>query len=231
MDPVSAAFLCLDVRSFPKKKEDLPLYGLEEMKILLKHFGEPSEATHPKTKRNNRTDPKINNVEVLLEFEVFKDTVFDLNSQRSAELKLEIYQLKTKIKTTLKTNTNKPRIKALEFDILKLESKLNQMTLTEVHSSLAVPGKAFLFPNILKLLEMAIICPIGNATVERLFSFLALIKTKLRNNLGDGTLDKLLRIKMEGKEELDDHDLEELVDRFKEYLTELSKSGVIKIQI
>ena len=40
------------------------------------------------------------------------------------------------------------------------------------------------------------------------------MKTKLRNSLGDGTLDKLLRIKMETKEVLEDHDLEELVDRF-----------------
>ena len=105
------------------------------------------------------------------------------------------------------------------------------MTLSEVHSALAVPGRSFLFPNIIKLLEMAIICPIGNATVERLFSFLKLVKTKLRNSLGDGTLDKLLRIKCESKEELEDYDLEELVDRFKIYLMELSKSGVIRIEI
>ena len=88
-----------------------------------------------------------------------------------------------------------------------------------------------MFPNILKLLEMAIISPIGNATVERLFSFLKLVKTRLRNCLGDGTLDKLLRIKLECTEELEENDLEELVDRFKEYLTDLSKSGIIKIHL
>ena len=105
------------------------------------------------------------------------------------------------------------------------------MTLSEVFGLLAVPARCFLFPNILILLEMAVICPIGNATVERLFSFLKIVKTKLRNSLGDGTLDRLLRIKMETKEELEDHDLEELVDRFKSFLLDLSKSGVIKVNI
>ena len=58
-----------------------------------------------------------------------------------------------------------------------------------------------------------------------------MVKTKLRNSLGDGTLDRLLRIKMETKEELEDHDLEELVDHFKSFLLDLSKSGVIKVNI
>ena len=88
-----------------------------------------------------------------------------------------------------------------------------------------------MFPNIIKLLEMAILSPIGNATVERLFSFLKLVKSSLRNRLGDGNLDKLLRIKMECKEDLEDYDLEELVDKLKLYLTELSKSGESRISI
>jgi hypothetical protein len=231
VDPVSAAFACLDVRYFPKLKSDLLLHGKTDIQILINHFGEPEEASHPKTLRNNRADPKIDKLEILEEFEIFKTTVFDLNSQHTSELKLKIYMLKQKLKTTLKTKSNQADIKKLNLEILSLESKINKMTLSEVYDLLAVPGKAFLFPNILKLLEMAIISPIGNATVERLFSFLKLVKTKLRNSLGDGTLDKLLRIKLECKEELEDSDLEELVDRFKEYLTELSKSGVIKINI
>ena len=105
------------------------------------------------------------------------------------------------------------------------------MTLAEMYETLCVPGRAFLFPNILVLLEMAVICPVGNATVERLFSYLKLVKSRLRNNLGDQTLDSLLRIKIECKDELEDEDLEELVDRFKEYLIDLSKSGQIRINI
>ena len=44
-------------------------------------------------------------------------------------------------------------------------------------------------------------------------------------------MDSLLRIKMECKEVLEDHDLEKLVDRFKHYLTDLAKSGEIRIDI
>ena len=78
---------------------------------------------------------------------------------------------------------------------------------------------------------MVVLCPVGNSTVERLFSFLKLVKTSLRNHLGDGTLDSLLRIKMECKEKLEDHDLEELVGMFNNYLIDLTKSGLIRIDI
>ena len=100
-----------------------------------------------------------------------------------------------------------------------------------MHDVLCVPGRAFLFPNILTLLEMAILCPVGNATPERLFSLLKIVKSRLRNALGDQTLDSLLRIKMESANELEDKELEELVDMFKGYLIDLSKSGEIRIDI
>ena len=83
----------------------------------------------------------------------------------------------------------------------------------------------------LLLLEVAILCPVGNATVERLFSFMKLVETRLRNSLGDSSLDSLLRIKMECKEKLEDEDLEVLVDMFKDYVRELTKSGVIRVEI
>ena len=78
---------------------------------------------------------------------------------------------------------------------------------------------------------MAILCSVGNATPERLFSLLKIVKTRLRNALGDLTLDSLLRIKMETAEEMEDKDLEELVDMFKGYLVQLSQSGEIRIDI
>ena len=58
-----------------------------------------------------------------------------------------------------------------------------------------------------------------------------IVKTRLRNALSDLTLDSLLRIKMETAEEMEDKDLEELVDMFKVYLVQLSKSGEIRIDI
>ena len=40
IDPVSAAFRCLDVRFYPNTKADLALFGVEDMRVLTGHFGE-----------------------------------------------------------------------------------------------------------------------------------------------------------------------------------------------
>ena len=54
-----------------------------------------------------------------------------------------------------------------------------------------------LYPNCLKLLNLLMIFPISAACVERLFSkmkVLKLVKTRLRNQLKQSTLESLLRI-------------------------------------
>ena len=113
----------------------------------------------------------------------------------------------------------------------ELEASIDKMPLSEMYKKLNEPSYAYQVPNILILLEISIICPVGNATVERLFSFLKLVKTRMRSLLGDNVLDSLLRIKMECKEKLEDEDLEVLVDMFKDYVRELTKSGVIRVEI
>ena len=231
LDPVSAALQCLDVSHFPRERAGLAMHGVTDIKILCDHFGEPMEARHPQTMRRNRCDPKIDKNETVQEYEVFKVTSFDINSKRSAEVEYKISQLRRKLAGTLTIKTNRSKIEALKKEIAECESKLLKVPLAEMFEILNEPGRALLLPNILILLEMAILCPVGNATVERLFSFLKLVKTRLRNQLGDSTLDSLLRIKMESKEELEDTDLEQLVNMFKEYLIDLSKSGEIRIDI
>ena len=231
LDPVSAALQCLDVRCFPDDRASLATHGKEAIKILCDHFGEPMEAMNPKTLVRNRCDPKINIIETLAEYEVFKVTTYDLNSERCTKIKHKLNLVKKKLSTTLTNNANKSKIKAMNLEVADLESSVTRMSLSEMHDALCVPGRAFLLPNILILLEMAILCPVGNATPERLFSLLKIVKTRLRNALGDLTLDSLLRIKMETAEEMEDKDLEELVDMFKGYLVQLSQSGEIRIDI
>ena len=60
------------------------------------------------------------------------------------------------------------------------------------------------------LIENSILCPIGNAIVERLFSLLKIVKTDMRNSLGDPNLDKILRINKEAPKTLSDMELETL---------------------
>ena len=139
--------------------------------------------------------------------------------------------MKRSLSATLTVASNKQKIISLKQKISEQEALIDKMPLSEMYQKLCESGRAFLFPNMLLLLEVAILCPVGNATVERLFSFMKLVKTRLRNSLADSSLDSLLRIKMECKEKLEDEDLEVLVDMFKEYVREPTKSGVIRVKI
>ena len=57
--------------------------------------------------------------------------------------------------------------------------------------------------------------PVGTATVERTFSQMKLVKTRLRNRISDTNLTRFMRIAIEGPE-LSSVDFNEIVDIFKE---------------
>ena len=80
-------------------------------------------------------------------------------------------------------------------------------------------------PNILILLELGSICPFGNAVTERLFSLMKIVKSRLRNRLGQSTLDQLFRVKIESPNKLTDEETEVLADKLKTLLEEKSSSG------
>jgi hypothetical protein len=61
------------------------------------------------------------------------------------------------------------------------------------------------YPNLLILTELAHVQCVSTTTCERAFSVQKLIKTKVRNRLGNKNLDAMLRIALEGPdEEVDD---------------------------
>ena len=55
-----------------------------------------------------------------------------------------------------------------------------------------------IFPEYFKLLEIILSLPVSTATVERSFSKMRLIKTRLRSRLTDDNLKRLMRISIEG---------------------------------
>ena len=65
-----------------------------------------------------------------------------------------------------------------------------------------------LLPNLHKLACCCLSFPIGTASVERSFSQMKLIKTRLRNRLGELSLSRLMKIAIEFPETLFDRDLE-----------------------
>ena len=65
-----------------------------------------------------------------------------------------------------------------------------------------------LLPNLLNLACCCLSLPIGTASVERSFSQMKLIETRLRNRLGELSLSHLMKIAIESPETLFDSDLE-----------------------
>lgn len=68
-----------------------------------------------------------------------------------------------------------------------------------------------IFPNVSAFAKVCRVVPIHTADVERTFSQLKLIKTRIRNRLTEGTLDSLLRIAIEGSSP-EDYPLHEAVE-------------------
>ena len=57
--------------------------------------------------------------------------------------------------------------------------------------------------------------PVSTATVERMFSQMKLIKTRLRNRLSDSNLEHLMKIAIEGPN-ISNVDFNEILDIFKQ---------------
>ncbi len=52
-----------------------------------------------------------------------------------------------------------------------------------------------IFPETFKLLNIILVIPVGTASVERSFSAMKLIKTRLCSGITDGNLGRLMRFK------------------------------------
>ncbi|KAI6648551.1 Zinc finger protein [Oopsacas minuta] len=103
---------------------------------------------------------------------------------------------------------------------IKVDQGKNETTKTpslqdvKVHmeSSGAYTG---IFPETFKLLNIILVLQVGTASVERSFSHMKQIKTRLRNRLNDANLAHLIRIAIEGPE-LFSVNFDEVLKVFKE---------------
>ena len=69
-----------------------------------------------------------------------------------------------------------------------------------------------MFPNLNTLATISLSIPVATAFVERIFSQMKLIKTRLRSSLSDSSLSCLMKIAIETEDNLTDSDLEMIVD-------------------
>ena len=72
-----------------------------------------------------------------------------------------------------------------------------------------------IFPEIFKILNNPLVIPVATTSVERSFSQMKMIKTRLRNRLADTTLARLMRIATEGPE-LGDANFDKILEVFGE---------------
>ena len=71
------------------------------------------------------------------------------------------------------------------------------------------------FTNLSKLAMILAVLPVTTATVERSFSSMKLIKTRLRIRMGEHTLESTKHICIEGSDSLDGNTLEDVVNHYK----------------
>ena len=69
-----------------------------------------------------------------------------------------------------------------------------------------------LFSNLSKIGAICLSIPVTTASVERNFSQMKLIKTRLRSSLNDKSLSNVMKIALESPDELTDSHLEEVVN-------------------
>ena len=71
------------------------------------------------------------------------------------------------------------------------------------------------FPNLAKIAAILGVLPVTTATVERSFSNMKLLKTRLRSRMSEETLDYYIRICIEGPDQLSDENLEAVLEYYK----------------
>lgn len=84
-----------------------------------------------------------------------------------------------------------------------MASQLNNFVTTEMLKTM--------FPNLNMLANVCMTIPVGTASVERSFSQMKMIKTHLRNRLGEKSLSYLMKIGIESPKKLSDIDLETII--------------------
>ena len=72
-----------------------------------------------------------------------------------------------------------------------------------------------MFPNLSTLAKIYLTIPVSTASVEKSFSQMKMIKTRLRNRIGESSLSNLMKIAIETPRKLSAEDLESIIEVWK----------------
>ena len=110
-----------------------------------------------------------------------------------------------------------PRDSFGAFDSLQL-TRLVDFYPDDFSSMDKIAKKKFSYPLLYRLLKLALVLPVATATVERCFSTMKLVKSYLRNRIGDDYLNDCLISAIE-KEALAKVTNDDVIDRFQKMKT------------
>ena len=171
----------------------LAVYGEEEMDRLLSHYGTDHTDEYKGVTSHQSAD--LNPDKVRAEWGDFKEIMFERRRLFQNSLDRKIAK-ETKLEAiTSLIQQRKEYTPANLFNDISTDQICND-----------------LHPGCIYLLKLSLMFPLSVACVERSFSKMKLIKTRLRNQLGQSSLDSLLRISTESPQHFQDNEYELFVD-------------------
>ena len=160
-------FIVFDPRKLPESRDDLDAYGRPEIDDLTSFYGQDKTDVYKGKSSFQKAD--INSIN---EWEGFKSIIFE---------KRKAYREKIDRKIALAKSQDEIK----EFRKIRLSYTPSSFWEDCIHATVLEE----LYPNCLKLLYLLMIFLISTACVERLFSEMKLVKTRLRNPLKQSTLE------------------------------------------
>ena len=193
-------FTSIDPVSIPTKSEEIEDFGKEAISSLASFYGETQLI-------NEVVVPSIIDKEALqVQYQAFKlfvikDRLQYEHKQQSAlaRAKQQLQQAK-RSREALKAISSKRKLLEMDKNIKKYEQKedelsnIQEYTFEIMLSSWIKSDLAIRHPEITKVLKLAALIPPSTAEVERSFSLMKLICTRLRNRLLTENLGHCMRI-------------------------------------
>ena len=190
------AFDIFDPRKLPEKKEDLIQYSDNELWDLGECYG--MWKVNRFESKVHTQDADIDNPALTAEWPLFKSIMHEKHLSYRSKVNRDV---------------NRANPENVQEFIKKRESYTLQKLWDDLKRDNVVKE---IYPNCIYLLQLFLIFPISIACVERLFSQMRLVKTRLGNQLKQSTLDSLFCITTESPlSGFVDGDFDRFVDELK----------------
>ena len=195
-------FVAFDPQKLPGTREELSSYGTDLIKLLCEFYGK----TYHLINQNENKPKMIDNEGLKSDYEVFKIFAFkerfEYENNKTEELENAVRQ-KNRLEQKLKTmgdllsdrNQIKERksIKEIEKKIEELK-KSKKITFDILRKKWHTSGFGLKHSDVTKMLNYAALIPPSTAEVERVFSKMKLICTRLRKSLKPETVGHSIRV-------------------------------------